>query len=221
MSTDRGFVLYGYWRSSSAWRVRIALHYKNIPFTYVPVNLLKGEHKGPAYLAKNPKGEVPTLEFIHLGSKHYATQSLAIMELLEELEPTPAMLPPGPGNAMQRSDVRAMAQLIASGIQPLQNMSTQKKVRDMGGDDKVWATDFINAGMQSLEAMAKATAGAFLVGNEVSIADACLVPQMYAARRFNADLSAIPTLVRIEAACAALPAFQKAHANAQVDAVAG
>ncbi len=209
-------VLYGYWRSSSAWRVRIALHHKELDFRYVPVNLLKGEQHAPEFLQHSPRGEVPVLEVSDGDTVRRVTQSLAIIELLEELYPARPLLPKDP---WARAAARELAQMIASGIQPLQNLAVAKEVKALGGDERAWTQRAIARGLTALEARAQDTAGTFMIGDAVSLADACLVPQLYAARRFGVELGAYPTLVAIEGRCAALGAFARAHADAQPDAV--
>ncbi len=208
--------LYNYWRSSASWRVRIALNLKGVAYEYVPVNLIAngGEQHGEAHRARNPMRQVPALE---LDDGRVLTQSVAIVEWLDETFATPALLPRDP---YLRARARALVEVVNSGIQPLQNLEPQRYVREeLKGDATAWTKHFIGRGMQALEALATETAGAFLVGDEVSFADVCLVPQMFAARRFGVDPATLPTLARIEAACAALPAFEAARPERQPDAV--
>ncbi|MCI0570334.1 MAG: maleylacetoacetate isomerase [Myxococcaceae bacterium] len=210
--------LHSYWRSSCSWRVRIALHHKGLPFEYVAVHLVKdgGEQHRPEYREKNALGMVPTLEVTESGTTRFLGQSLAILEWLEERYPQPALLPK---DAYLRAAARQMAEAVNSSIQPLQNLSVLQYVKGtLHGDDKAWCQHWIGRGMAALEQMAHKHAGRYLVGDEVTLADACLVPQMYGARRFGVDPSQYPTLLRVEQACAALPAFQRAHADAQPDA---
>lgn len=205
--------LYGYWRSSASWRVRIGLAWKGLRYDYVPVHLVKegGQQHGEAHRARNPMEQVPVLEV----DGRLLTQSLAILEWLEEAHPQPALLPRDP---FLRLRARQLAEIPNSGIQPLQNLSILQEIEKLGGDKQAWGAKWNRRGLGAMEAIARETAGRFLVGDDVSIADVCLVPQLYAARRFNVDLAAFPTLLRVEAACAELEAFKQAHADAQPDA---
>jgi len=209
-------ILYDYWRSSSAWRVRIALHFKGVPFERRVVNLIKdgGEQHAADFQALNPSRQVPVLV---TDDGRAISQSMAIIGYLEEQFPAPALLPADP---WLRARARQLGEMVNSGTQPLQNMSVLDHVQAGGMDRSEWARHFIARGLAALEAAAQETAGTFLVGDAVSLADVYLVPQLYNARRWNVDLSPIPTLVRIESACAALPAFAAAHPDAQSDAVA-
>jgi len=212
--TDK-VVLYSYWRSSSAWRVRIALNLKEIEYEYRAVSLIKGEQQDPRYLAINPLGRVPTL----LIDGQTLTQSRAIMEYLDDTRPNPSLLPSDP---VGRAQARAIADVMVADIQPLQNLKVlQKLQQDFGAsDDKKseWAKHFNHAGLKAVETMAKKTAGRYCVGDSVTLADICLVPQLYSARRFNVDMSEFPTLLAVEKNLLSLPAFQCADAFAQPDA---
>jgi len=210
-------ILHNYWRSSASWRVRIALHHKGLSFRYAPVHLVRGggEQFGEAFRSINPLAQVPALEIHEHGKTHVLTQSLAIMEWLDERFPTPSLLPAEP---FARATVRQYAELVNAGIQPLQNLSVLAEVERLGGDRVAWAAGFIARGLDSLETLAARTAGTFLVGDAVSMADACLVPQLNAARRNKLEVDRWPTLRRVEAACEALPAFIQAHSDAQPDA---
>ncbi|HEU4405123.1 MAG TPA: maleylacetoacetate isomerase [Polyangiaceae bacterium] len=210
--------LYGFWRSTATWRVRIALAHKGLAYEYRPVHLRRdgGEQNRDEFLALNPMRQVPVLEFEHEGQRVRLTQSIAILELLEELYPSPPLLP---ASALGRARARELAELVVSGIQPLQNTAVQRWVREaLGADEAAWARHWVEKGLGALERRAAESAGRFLVGDALSFADLCLVPQLYFARRFAVDLAPYPTLTRVEAACAALPAFQQAHALAQPDA---
>lgn len=214
-----GLTLHGYWRSSCSWRVRIALNLKGLPYAYVPVHLLKdgGQQHTGAYRAKNPLGTVPVLEVREEGAApRYLAQSLAILEFLEERHPAPALLPQDP---FARARVRMLAELVNSGIQPLQNLSVLQHVKALGQDDRAWSAHWIGRGMAALQQSVQESAGRYCVGDSVSFADLCLIPQLYACRRFGVDPAAYPVLARIEAECASLPAFQAAHADRQPDAV--
>jgi maleylpyruvate isomerase len=210
--------LYSYWRSSCSWRVRIALNLKGLAYTYEAVHLLKdgGQQNSEAYRAVNPMRTVPMLEFEEGGMVRRLSQSLAILEYLEERYRTPALLPEEP---LPRARVRMLSEMVNSGIQPLQNLTVLQWVKgELKGDDKAFAAHWNARGLTALEAAVKETAGTYCVGDTVSLADICLVPQLYGARRFGVDLTPYPTLTRIEAACERLPAFQAAHPDRQPDA---
>jgi maleylpyruvate isomerase len=209
--------LYGYWRSSASWRVRIGLELKGLSYDYVPVHLVEGggQQHAEAHRRRNPLRQVPVLELESEGTTHLLGQSMAILEYLEETYPTPPLLPRDP---FARARVRQIAESINSGIQPLQNLAVLQHVKSIGADDKAWAVHWIGRGMEAVEALVRASAGTFCVGDQPTFADACLVPQLYAMRRFGLEEEKFPTLLRIEQACAELPAFQRAHASAQPDA---
>ena len=210
-------IFYDYWRSSSAWRVRIALHYKQIPFDRRPVNLAIGtdQQHTPEFRALNPIGQVPVLV---LDDGRTLTQSNAILSYLDERFPTPPLLPPA-GEPWLRARARQLADTVISNIQPYQNLGLLVYLGKLGVvEPKDVARDFNVRGLAALEAAATETAGRFLVGDAPSIADVCLVPQLHGARRFDVDLARYPTLVRVEAACAELPAFQASRAEVQSDA---
>ena len=210
--------LFNFWRSSASYRVRLALEFKGLPYEYVAVNLTQGEqHDGP-HRARNPGGGVPVLEVLEGGKTVQLPQSVAIVEYLEERYPETPLFPKAP---LERARMRAMVELVNSGIQPLHNLQVLNYVKDgLQGDAKAWAEVWISKGLDALEAMAKDTAGTFLCGDTFSFADACLVPQLYGARRFaSVDASRLPTLVRVEAECMKLDFVQKARPENQPDAV--
>lgn len=202
-------VLYDYWRSSAAYRLRIALNLKGIAYRAVPVNLLTGEHGEAANLARNPQGLVPTLEIDGLT----LTQSLPIVEYLDETRPEPRLIPE---DVVARQRVRAIAAAIANEIHAVCNLSVAR--RASGGDAAAmaeWMRHFIPKGLKAVEVMAaKGRAGAFVEGDAPGLADICLMPQLYNARRWEVDLAPFPVLREIEANCAALDAFQRAHPDA-------
>lgn len=210
--------LYGYWRSSSAWRVRIALHHKGIAFDNVPVHLVAdgGRQHSAEHRARNPMRQVPVL----VVDGEPLTQSLAIIEYLDEAHPTPPLLPAG---ALARARVRQAAELVNSGIQPIQNLRVMQKLGTDFGADKAarvaWSHDWIRDGFVALEQLIERFGGTYTVGDSVSMADLCLVPQLYNARRFSVDLSAFPRTLAVEAALVGLPAFVAAHPDQQPDAV--
>ena len=211
--------LYTYWRSSAAYRVRIALAVKGLPYESVPRHLLRdgGQHRQADYLATNPQGLIPALE--HDG--HVVTQSLAICEYLDEVFPQPPLLPADPRG---RAAVRAMALAIACDIHPLNNLSVQQYLRTELGqrDDGVtrWAQHWIARGFAALEQLLErhSADGRYCYGDTVTLADACLVPQVYNARRVQLDLGAYPRLTAVARHLEALPAFAAARPEAQPDA---
>ncbi len=207
-------LLYGYWRSSAAYRVRIALGLKGLAWETVPVDLVAGGQLAEDFRALNPNARVPVL----VEGDTVLTQSLAIIEYLDELHPDPPLLPRQP---LERARVRAACQLIACDIHPLGNSGVMAALRDRFGADEAarsaWAAHWIARGFAALEAMA-AEGGPFLLGKAVTMADVLLVPQMYNARRFGVDLAPFPKLVAADAALADLPAFAAARPEAQPDA---
>lgn len=214
--------LYNYWRSSASWRVRIALAYKGIPYEYRAVDLVRdgGEQNTAAYVAEiNPLSQVPVLELDDASPPRRITQSLAIIEYLEERYPEPALLPSDP---WLRARARQLAEMVNAGIQPFQNTSTTGYVRtQLRGDVPAWLRFFLERGLLALERSARETAGTFLLGARPTVADVCLIPQLYSARRFDVPLDRYPTLLRVESACNAIPAFSAAHADRQPDALPG
>jgi maleylpyruvate isomerase len=211
--------LYNYWRSSASYRVRIGLHHKGIPFVYVPVNLIVGggQQHEDTYRTKNPMAQVPTLEIEDGGLVRRLGQSIAILEWLEDRYPAMPLLPADP---FQRARARQLAEVVNSGIQPFQNLSVMKIVKtELHGDEQAFARRFIEKGLNAFDEISEEVAGKFCVGDELSLADVFLIPQLYGSRRFGVDLSAFPRLLEIEARCLALPAFQAAHPDKQIDAV--
>ncbi|MDH3810104.1 MAG: maleylacetoacetate isomerase [Gammaproteobacteria bacterium] len=207
--------LYSYWRSSAAYRVRIALNLKELDYEIVPVSLAPGvaEHRGEAYRAKNPQMLVPYLEDGELG----IAQSMAILEYLEEAYPGMHLLPQ---SEPARSQVRAFCNMIACDIHPLNNLRVMNYIKkefdaDPTGD---WYTHWVNEGFRAAEAIA--SDGPYVFGANVTLADAFLVPQVYNARRFKVPLDDFPKLVAATNACNELTAFQDAAPEAQSDASA-
>jgi maleylacetoacetate isomerase len=207
-------VLLNYWRSSSAWRVRIALALKGLEYEYKAVNLLKGEDTAPEYYRINPSG-VPTL--IDGDGAKPLTQSLAIVEYLEERYPAKPLLP---RDFIERADVRAVANFIAC-LQPLQNLGTQQLVGAQFGDAAKgpWAKAVIQEGMEGLEVLLSRSAGIYCVGDTFTMADCFLAPQAYACRRFGVDLAQFPTISRVLAAVEAHEAVVASHPDRMPDAV--
>ncbi len=208
--------LHSYWRSSCSWRVRIALGWKGLPFRYSAVNLSTEEHLGEAHRARNPMTTVPLLEVEEDGRTLRLAQSMAILEWLEERVPTPPLLPRDPAG---RARVRSIAEDVNSSIQPYQNSGTMKWLRERhAGDDVAFTSHFLARSMTGLEAAVRDGAGRFCHGDEVTLADVFVVPQLFGARRFGVDVSKFPTLLRVEASCASLPAFAAAVPDRQPDA---
>jgi maleylpyruvate isomerase len=207
-------ILHGYFRSTAAWRVRIALNLKGVVATQVSHHLRRNAHRAPAYLALNPQGLVPALE---TDDGAVLTQSLAIIEWLEETHPTPALLPADP---LRRARVRAFALAIACDIHPVQNLKVLQRLRGLGLEEAqvtAWARQTVEEGLDACEALVKAEPGPFCFGAAPTLADICLVPQLANARRFGAELR-WPRLLAAEAAALSLPAFQAAAAERQPDA---
>lgn len=208
--------LFGYWRSSATYRVRIALALKGIDYAYEAVDLLAGDQKSEAYLKTNPLGLVPALQ---VGDGPALTQSLAILEYLEEIRPEPSILP---GDAAARAASRAIAAMIACEGQPFMNIGVQNYLKaEHGFDDAAmnkWLNNAPRATMAAVEAMVAETAGDFCVGDAPSMADCCLVPQMFAAARFGIRIDDFKRLHEINERCLALPAFETAHPKNQPDA---
>ncbi|MEL7370658.1 MAG: maleylacetoacetate isomerase [Myxococcota bacterium] len=209
--------LYGYWRSTSSWRVRLALALKNIQYDNHPVHLVKegGLQRTDDYRKMNPMQQVPLLEWNEGGQVHRLAQSVAICEFLEQRHPDPSLLP---ADALLRARTRALVEVINAGIQPLQNLRLLQTVEAAGIDKVEWAARWIRDGFTALETMLQDTSGTFCVGDTVTLADVFLVPQIYNARRFKVDLSSFPTIVGIDEACASEPAFMAAHPDRQPDA---
>ncbi|MBA4489300.1 maleylacetoacetate isomerase [Paracoccus sp. S1E-3] len=208
---------YGFFRSSSSYRCRIAFNLKGIQPDFVPVNLRAGEQRDPAFLAMNPQGLLPALDT----GRGVLTQSLAIIEWLDETRPAPPLLPADP---VQRAAVRAFAQIIACEIHPLQNLRVLNFIKQNYGLDQdgadAWARHWIAEGLTACEAIAarRSHGGAFTFGDTPGLADICLIPQLFSADRFGLDSASWPRLREIRAACDALPAFADAHPARQPDA---
>lgn len=209
--------LHNYWRSSASHRVRIGLGLKGLAYDYVVVNILKREQHADAYTTHNPMAQVPTLQIVEDdGTVRMLAQSLPILEYLDERFPEPPILPKDP---YLRARTRGLAEIINSGIQPLQNLTTTKAVKAFGGDEAVWPRSFIADGLAAFERAAGELAGTFCVGDAASIADCCLIPQLASARRFGVDVSKYSLLLGIEERCLALRAFSDAAPDRQPDAV--
>lgn len=208
-------VLYSYFRSSASWRVRIALAYKGVEYDYHGVHLVKdgGQQNSGDYKALNPMSQVPTLKIDGMT----LTQSLPIIEYLEETRPGNPLLPKEPTKRVQ---CRRVAELINSGIQPVQNLAVLQKVAEVTGDDSwkaKWGHFYIDKGFQALELLLQETSGKYCVGDEISLADLCLVPQHYNANRFKVDMSKYPIIDRIVKEVSKEPAFVQADPKNQPD----
>jgi maleylpyruvate isomerase len=209
--------LYGYFRSSAAYRVRIALNIKGMECEREFVHLRQGDNRGPEYLALNPQGVVPTLVDGGLA----IGQSLAIMEYLDEINMEVPLLP---SDALGRARVRQLAQIVACDIHPLDNLKVLTYLREEMGQGQealdTWYRHWIETGLAAFEALLadNPATGLFCHGDDPGLADACLVPQLFNARRFDTDLSRLPTVLRVEANCNELQAFRDAAPDNQPDA---
>lgn len=210
--------LYSYYRSSAAYRVRAALNLKGLSVEQVPVHLRQNEQRSEAYLALNPQGLVPWFQDGQIAFG----QSLAIIEYLEETYPEPALLPK---EASLRAYAREIAYIIACDIHPIGNLRVLKKLaadyKETAEGQAAWNRHWIDSGFVAIEARLAQTAGAFAVGDTPGLADICIVPQLYNARRFGVDLTPYPHLVAVDAAARALPAFMAASPENQPDFVEG
>jgi maleylacetoacetate isomerase len=200
-------VLFDYFRSSACYRVRIALNLKGVDYQSVAINLIEGAQREPQYRARNPQGFVPMLEI----DGRRLTQSLAIIDYLDARYPEPKLVPADPAD---RAHVLALALAVACDIHPLNNLRVLRYLSQLGHEEPVrddWYRHWVREGLIALEALAAERAGRFLFGDAPSLADVCLVPQMFNARRFKLSLDDFPTLVRVDAEASALPAFEAAH----------
>lgn len=213
-------ILYGYWRSSAAYRVRIALEYKGIAVEHRPINIKPGidAQLSDDFLTLNPEGRVPF--FVDEGVT--LSQSMAILEYLEERYPIPTLLP---GSMGQKARIRQICALMTSDIHPLNNLSVLRYLKETLGQTEEtvndWYTHWILRGFAALEQQLEGAhwKGPYLMGDKVTLADVCLVPQIWNARRFDVDLKSVPSLVAIDEALNALPAFQAARPDKQPDAL--
>jgi len=200
-------VLYDYWRSSASYRVRIALNLAGIPYETIAVDLLAGSHKSPEYLAINPQGLVPTL----IIDERTLTQSLAIVEYIAESHSGCGLLPESP---TERQRVRALSYAVAMEIHPICNMHVAAHVVDLLGKPEAreeWMRHFILDGLRKVNAMLSENPSQFCCGERPTMADLCLIPQIYNARRWGLNLDALRRITEVDVRCAALAAFQQAH----------
>ncbi len=208
--------LFSYWRSTAAYRVRIALILKEVDHEILPVNLIQQDHRSDTYLFRNPQGLVPTLGLDDVS----ISQSTAIIEYLEEVQPEPRLLPADP---IEKAMVRAFCQAIACDVHPLNNLRVLQHLRtELACDEaavNTWYETWVSRGFAALETQVKETAGSYCFSDAVTMADVYLVPQMFNARRFECDLSRYPTLVDVTSRLERLPAFVNAAPAQQPDAV--
>ncbi|HNE59973.1 MAG: maleylacetoacetate isomerase [Rubrivivax sp.] len=210
--------LYNYFRSSASFRVRIALHLKGLAYDYLPIHLAKGEQRQPAFAAVTAEGLVPVLQ---TDDEHRLTQSMAIIEYLDETHPQPPLLP---ADALGRARVRALAQIVACEIHPLNNLRVLKYlVHDLKASEdakNAWYRHWVRLGLQAYEGQLATQTGRYSHGDTPTLADCCLVPQIFNARRFDCDLSGLPRTMAVFDACMQLQAFQNAQPSACPDAEA-
>ena len=210
--------LYNYFRSSASFRVRIALHLKGLAYDYLPIHLAKGEQRQPAFAAVTAEGLVPVLQ---TDDEHRLTQSMAIIEYLDETHPQPPLLP---ADALGRARVRALAQIVACEIHPLNNLRVLKYlVHDLKASEdakNAWYRHWVRLGLQAYEGQLATQTGRYSHGDTPTLADCCLVPQIFNAQRFDCDLSGLPRTMAVFDACMQLQAFQNAQPSACPDAEA-
>ena len=207
-------ILHGYFRSTASWRVRIALGLKGLEAVQASHHLRKGDQRAPDYLALNPQGLLPA--FV-TDDGAVLTQSLAIIEYLDEVAPQPSLLP---ADAVLKAKVRAVAQVVACDIHPVQNLKVLQRLRDLGLAEEhvqAWAATTIEEGLDAVDKLLADQPGPFAFGDAPTLADICIVPQLGNARRFGVDIR-WPRLAALEAACLELPAFQNAVPGQQPDA---
>ena len=196
-NATHNLTLYHYWRSSCSWRVRWALNHKGVRYNDVPVNLLQNEQNSPAFLAKNPGGYVPALDI----NGQIFGESMAMLEWIEETFQHNPLLPAA---GLDRLRVRQICNLIVTGIQPIQNLGVMRKHSTDSHEQSTWAKYWITLGLDKLEALIAPHAGTYCVGGELTMADLCLVPQVYNANRFNVDMTRYPIISRINQHCLTL-----------------
>lgn len=209
--------LYSYYRSSAAYRVRIGLYLKNIPFEYIPVHLLNngGEQHLATYKSLNPMSEVPCL--VHENAT--ISQSMAILQYLDDVWPTPILFPK---QREKRALTIQLAEMVNSGIHPINNLKVQQELsarfKATDQDKKVWVDYWIKKGFTAIEEVLKKSAGQYCLADEITAADLFLIPQVYNAKRYQVDLSSFPLITKVEKNCLRLEAFQKASPENQPDA---
>jgi len=212
-------VLFSYWRSSCSWRVRIALHLKNVEYEYRAIHLVKdgGEQLKDEFRNINPLSQVPAyIDYTEDGEPRTITQSLAIMEYLEEKYQSQGISILG-NDIFQRAKVRQISEMINSGTQPIQNLSVMNYHSTDQKERSAWSKHFIDKGLKAVEKVLEKSAGKYCVGNSISMADCCLVPQVYNAKRFNVDMNQFPIIKEIIGNLETEDAFVKAHPQQQPD----
>jgi maleylpyruvate isomerase len=215
MANGQPLTLYGFWRSGTSHRLRIALNWKALDYRIIPVSLPAKAHRNPDYLTLNPQGLVPSLQI----GDQILTQSPAIIEWLEEVNPTPPLLP---SDAEARAIVSAMAAIIGCDIHPINNLRVLTSLRQNLGQDEdavsAWIGRWISAGFEALEQLIAVHGGEFAYGDVVTVADCYLIPQIYSAQRFSVDLTPYPRIRLVGEKAGLLPAFAAAHPDCQPDA---
>ena len=216
------FHVHSYFRSSCSARLRIACNLKHIPLTYSYINLLSNDQSSASYTKVNPSKSVPTLTLHSTSETDYTslgtiTQSLAALEYLEEAYPDRYPLLPPPSNKIARAQVRTLANIIACDVQPVTNLRILSRVRALGGDGATWAKDFMTDGLLAYEAIASSTAGKLSVGDQISLADVCLVPAVWGAQRWGVDLDQMPVLMRVFENMSKIEEVDQAHWQRQED----
>jgi maleylacetoacetate isomerase len=206
-------LLYNYFRSSTSYRARLALHHKNIPFEYKAISLLKGEQRSEEYLKLNPMGGVPTL--VHDG--HVIAESFAIIEYIEEVFPQNPLLPK---DVVKRAQIRQACEFVNADIHPLGNLKIQKYLSENGFTDtqkEAWLQHWFGTGLAALEKLLTKYAGKYCFGDEITLADIFMVPQYMSAARFGLDMSKFKLLTKINDNCLQLETFKKSHPFRQID----
>jgi maleylacetoacetate isomerase len=211
------YVLYAYFRSSCSARLRIVLNLKNISYDLVPINLLKGEQLSAEHRALNPSASVPLLVSKRSSDQGFKIgQSVAALEYLEEVHPEVPILPAA-GDAKGRATVRVLCEIIAADTQPVTNLKIMKRVKALGGNPEEWNKELMTDGLRAYDNVAKNWAGKYSVGDNVTMADACLMPAVWNAQRFGVDLTQFPTIAKVVENLGLHPAVQKADYFAQPD----
>jgi maleylpyruvate isomerase len=200
--------LYHYWRSTSSWRVRWALELKGIPYKPIPVNLLENASESSEHLQRNPAGQVPTLEIQLFGKPQQLSESVAIIEWLEETHPSPALLPRDP---FLKARCRQLTEIINSGTQPLQNLGVAQFCTDDPNQQKLWNQHWIRKGLTAYNELVQQTQGQYSIGDQLTMADLFLIPQCYNSLRFEVPLEEFPRVKAIYDHASTLPSYLKAH----------
>lgn len=211
------YTLYGYFRSSCSARIRLALNIKGISFDYVPVNLLQGEQLSDKHKALNPSASVPLLMRMYKDDEPFRIgQSVAALEYIEEAHPNTdlALLP---SDADTRAQVRTLVNIVACDIQPVTNLRIMRRVRELGGNAEDWNKQLMTEGLAAYEAVSRVCAGTYSVGQGVTLADVCLLPAVWNARRFGVDMDQFPVIKKVAENLEQLPPVQKASYFKQAD----